>query len=142
MVSCEIITAQSWTNQSAKVPSKVLFKELFDIHDWGVILGAELLTPLATLRPAYITTVATRCFLAITVVLPKCSVLLNALASNSVMFWRSEPTVSGKMDSFSVSTRNAQIRLVNCVVSIIILLRFAVAKLLWLIESVKDKKTN
>ena len=52
-----------------------------------------------------------------------CSVLLDALASRSVMLCRREPTVSGEIDTFSVSTRNAEIRLVSCVVSIIVLLR-------------------
>jgi len=86
MISAESFLAERRANQSAELPSEVLFKKLLDIHHRGIIFGAEPLTPLATLRPAYITTVATRCFLAITVVLPKCSVLLDALASKSVMF--------------------------------------------------------
>ena len=91
----------------------------------------------------------------------------DALASKSVMFWRSEPTVSGEIDSFSVSTRNAEISWVSCVVSIIIKkVRFSatmvqaecsgktsfdiaaahwshnlfMAKLLWLNDVTKDKK--
>ena len=36
------------------------------------------------------------------------------VASRSAMAWRMEPTVSGEMLSFSVSTRNAEINEVSC----------------------------
>ena len=42
------------------------------------------------------------------------SVSLVAVASRSAMAWRMEPTVSGEMLSFSVSTRNAEINDVSC----------------------------
>ena len=52
------------------------------------------------------------------------SVSLVAVASRSAMAWRMEPTVSGEMLSFSVSTRNAEIRDVSCWMSIIIFADF------------------
>ena len=60
------------------------------------------------------------------------SVSPMAVASRSVMAWRMEPTVSGEMLSFSVSTRNAEINDVSCWMSIIIkiALRFYFAMLL------------
>jgi hypothetical protein len=48
------------------------------------------------------------------------SVSLVAVASRSAIAWRMEPTVSGEMLSFSVSTRNAEINDVSCWMSIII----------------------
>ncbi len=60
------------------------------------------------------------------------SVSLVAVANRSAMAWRMEPTVSGEMLSFSVSTRNAEINDVSCWMSIIIkiALRSKIAKLL------------
>ena len=50
--------------------------------------------------------------------------LADGVASRSVISWRILPTVSGEMDSFSVSTRNAEINDVSCWMSIIIFADF------------------
>ena len=48
------------------------------------------------------------------------SVSLVAVASRSAMAWRMEPTVSGEMLSFSISTLNAKNRAVSSEISILI----------------------
>ena len=62
--SCKI------THDATELPSDVLFKELLQVHDWGVILAGEPASALATLGSAKIATVATGRLAARAVVLP------------------------------------------------------------------------
>ena len=71
VISGEIFLVQSVSDNSAELPSEVLFKEFLDVHHRGIIFGAEPLTPLATLRPADVARVSSWCFFSSAVVLPK-----------------------------------------------------------------------
>ena len=71
MISAKNFIVERISDDSAELPSEVFFEELLDIHNRGIILGAEPLTPLATLCSADVTWVSSWCFLASAVVLPK-----------------------------------------------------------------------
>ena len=71
VISGEIFLVQSVSDDSAELPSEVLFKELLDVHHRGIIFGAEPLTPLATLRSADVARVSSWCLTSCSIVLPK-----------------------------------------------------------------------
>ena len=71
MISAKNFIVERISDDSAELPSEVVFKELLDVHHRGIVFGAEPLAPLATLRSPYVARVSTWCFLASAVVLPK-----------------------------------------------------------------------
>ena len=71
VISAKNFIVERISYDSAELPSEVLFKELFDVHYRGIIFGAEPLTPLATLWPADVAWVSSRCLTASAIVLPK-----------------------------------------------------------------------
>ena len=71
VISAKNFIVERISDDSAELPSEVVFKELLDIHHRGIIFGAEPLTPLATFRPADVARVTSRSLTTSAIVLPK-----------------------------------------------------------------------